>query len=153
MYQANIIFKYNYTEKKVQPVIPSNKVLSSSVDHLKLIMIGKLKNDKVRKKNYDKYQKREILKGSVNIFQENRLNEYKGSKIMSARLQRNKISQDSGKVCQDNNFLDSVKFLKEIKNLYETANRSNGVESLITITPKSGESNYIISTKSPKNSN
>ena len=69
VYQAKNILKYNDTDKKIQILIPSNQVLTSSVDKLKRIIIDNLKNDKVINKKYEKFQKRDILQDSVNIFQ------------------------------------------------------------------------------------
>ena len=50
MYQENNIIKYNNTNKQFQVVIISDQVLMSSMENLKWIMIGKLKNEKIWKK-------------------------------------------------------------------------------------------------------
>ena len=47
MYQENNIIKYNNTNKQFQVVIISDQVLMSSMENLKWIMIGKLKNEKI----------------------------------------------------------------------------------------------------------
>ena len=89
MYQTKSIIKYNNTDKKVQLTITPNQGLSSSVDNLKRIMIGKMNSDGVREIKSLRFQESNILQYSVNIFQENGLRKYEGREITSEKLHIN----------------------------------------------------------------